>query len=66
MTGTRFPGTLAAVALAGGLLLAAPRPAAAGSDTPPQGPPWVRDFHQAQERGLKEGLPIFVYLTKTH
>ena len=44
----------------------APPSARAGSETPPVGPPWVRDFHEAQERALKQGLPIFVYLTKTY
>ncbi len=40
--------------------------AAAGSEAPPKGPPWERDFARAQERALREGKPIFVYLTKTH
>jgi hypothetical protein len=48
-------------ALGVALLLAAP-----GSETPPKGPPWVREFSEAQERALGEGKPIFVYLTKTH
>jgi hypothetical protein len=46
------------------LLLAAL--ARAGSETPPPGPPWVRDLATAQEKALREGKPIFVYLTKTH
>ena len=40
--------------------------ARAGSETPPPGPPWVRDLVTAQEQALREGKPIFVYLTKTH
>ena len=48
------------------LLLLAASAAPAGSETPPKGPPWVREFSEAQERGLREGLPIFVYMTKTH
>ena len=40
--------------------------AVAGSETPPKGPPWEREFAAAQERALREGKPIFVYLTKTH
>ena len=42
------------------------RAALAGSETPPAGPPWLRDFAEAQTRALREGKPIFVYLTKTH
>ncbi len=53
--------TLAVVAAVG---LATP--AFAGSETPPEGPPWVRDFKTAQETALEKGVPIFVYLTKTH
>ena len=41
-------------------------PARAGSDTPPEGPPWLRDFQAAQRDALTRGVPIFVYLTKTH
>ena len=26
----------------------------------------VRDFAEAQTKALREGTPIFVYLTKTH
>jgi hypothetical protein len=40
--------------------------AAAGSDTPPEGPPWERDLLVAQKRALKEGKPLFVYFTKTY
>ena len=57
------PATLRALLLP--LLLWSASPALAGSETPPKGPPWVRDFHEAQERALKEGKPVFVYLTKT-
>jgi len=54
------------VAVLAAVLGAAGMPARAGSETPPKGPPWVRDFHEAQVGALKEGKPIFVYLTKTH
>ena len=37
----------------------------AGSETPPVGPPWKRDFAAAQAEAAQKGLPIFVYLTKT-
>lgn len=40
--------------------------AAGGSETPPEGPPWVRDLAAAQKTAIEKGLPIFVYLTKTH
>ena len=40
--------------------------ALAGSETPPEGPPWVRDFAQAREDAIRQGAPIFVYLTKTY
>jgi len=39
--------------------------ARAGSETPPVGPPWKRDFAAAQTEAAQKGLPIFVYLTKT-
>jgi len=41
-------------------------PALAGSETPPAGPPWVREFRVAHKDALARGVPIFVYLTKTH
>lgn len=40
--------------------------ARAGSETPPEGPPWVRDVVLAQKQALERKVPIFVYLTKTH
>ena len=40
--------------------------ASAGSETPPQGPPWLRDLAEAQALAEKTGRPIFVYLTKTY
>ena len=40
--------------------------AAAGSETPPPGPPWQRDLHEARLRALKEGKPLFLYFTKTY
>ncbi len=50
------------------LLLAAASltPAFAGSETPPEGPPWVRSLADAQRLAIKANRPIFVYLTKTH
>ena len=41
-------------------------PLLAGSETPPEGPPWERDLLKAQKRALKEGKPLFVYFTKTY
>lgn len=38
----------------------------AGSDTPPEGPPWKRDFYAARKLALQTGRPIFVYFTKTY
>jgi hypothetical protein len=38
----------------------------AGSETPPEGPPWVRDLHAARAQALKQGKPIFLYFTKTY
>jgi hypothetical protein len=38
----------------------------AGSETPPAGPPWKREFNAAQTEAAQKGLPIFVYLTKTY
>ncbi len=49
------PGLFAPVAIA---------PAFAGSDTPPEGPPWVRSLVEAQEAALRKKVPIFVYLTE--
>jgi hypothetical protein len=40
--------------------------ATAGSETPPEGPPWTREFAAAQRDALKRGVPMFVYLTKTY
>jgi hypothetical protein len=49
------------------VLLALAAPAShAGSDTPPEGPPWVRDLAEAQDLALKKDLPIFLYFTKTY
>ena len=47
-----------------GLLIAGA--AAAGSETPPPGPPWIRDLGEAVSLAEKTGRPIFVYLTKTY
>ena len=38
----------------------------AGSETPPPGPPWKRDFYDAQQEALRGGKPIFIYFTKTY
>jgi hypothetical protein len=40
--------------------------AAAGSETPPPGPPWQRDLTKAREQALREGKPLFLYFTKTY
>jgi hypothetical protein len=41
--------------------------AAAGeSETPPEGPPWMRDLHDARAKALAEGKPLFLYFTKTY
>ncbi|MCE9637753.1 MAG: hypothetical protein K8T90_18795 [Planctomycetes bacterium] len=47
-------------------LAAVARVAFGGSETPPVGPPWVRDFAVAQKSAIERGVPVFVYLTKTH
>jgi hypothetical protein len=55
------------VVLAAGFAAAAVAAVAhAGSETPPDGPPWVREFRAAQKDALAREVPIFVYLTKTH
>ena len=36
------------------------------SETPPPGPPWKRDFYDAQREALRAGKPIFIYTTKTY
>ena len=54
----------ALAALVFAALLAAP--AVAGSETPPEGPPWVRDLAEAQKKAIEKEVPIFVYLTKTY
>ena len=38
----------------------------AGSETPPEGPPWVRDLVEAHEQAAEGGKPIFLYFTKTY
>lgn len=40
--------------------------ARAGSETPPQGPPWQRDFVAAHQQALASGKPLFLYFTKTY
>jgi len=51
------------VALLAALLVGA---ASAGSETPPAGPPWQRDLHEARQQALREGKPLFLYFTKTY
>ncbi len=36
------------------------------SETPPVGPPWVRDLARARAQALEKGLPLFMYFTKTY
>lgn len=48
------------------VLAAVGRTAFGGSETSPAGPPWVRDFAVAQKAAIERGVPVFVYLTKTH
>lgn len=38
----------------------------AESKTPPQGPPWTKDFLEAQRMASERKKPIFIYSTKTH
>ena len=40
--------------------------AAAGSDTPPVGPPWKSDILTAQKEALERWKPVFFYFTKTY
>ena len=40
--------------------------AGAGSETPPEGPPWHRDIVAAHKQALQEGKPLFFYFTKTY
>jgi hypothetical protein len=40
--------------------------AAGDSETPPEGPPWMRDLHAARAKALAEGKPLFLYFTKTY
>jgi hypothetical protein len=37
-----------------------------GSETPPSGPPWKTDFHEAHHEALQTGKPLFLYFTKTY
>ncbi len=52
--------------VAAALVFATSVVALAGSDTPPEGPPWVRSLVEAQKAALQRQVPIYVYLTKTH
>ncbi|MBC8869996.1 MAG: hypothetical protein H8E44_11290 [Planctomycetes bacterium] len=36
------------------------------SETPPLGPPWKRNFYDAQQEALRGGKPVFIYFTKTY
>jgi hypothetical protein len=38
----------------------------AESKTPPQGPPWTKDFLEAHRMADEQKKPIFIYSTKTH
>ncbi|MGQ0614962.1 MAG: hypothetical protein ACT4PV_14600 [Planctomycetaceae bacterium] len=40
--------------------------ASAGSETPPPGPPWIRELAAALRAADQRSSPLFVYLTKTH
>jgi hypothetical protein len=51
------------IALLGALLAL---PAAAGSETPPAGPPWRRELLKAREEALAGRKPLFLYFTKTY
>ena len=53
-------------ALLGLLILCLPAYAHAGSDTPPEGPPWQRELPAAQKQALEQGKPVFLYFTKTY
>ena len=52
--------------LLGLLILMLSASAYAGSDTPPEGPPWKRDLVSAQKEALEQGKPVFLYFTKTY
>jgi hypothetical protein len=52
--------------LAAALIVSLASLASAGSDTPPEGPPWERDLLEAQTQALERGVPLFVYFTKTY
>ena len=52
--------------LAATLVLGLTSLALAGSDTPPEGPPWERNLLEAQTKALERGVPLFVYFTKTY
>ena len=38
----------------------------AGSDVPPEGPPWQHELLEAQRSALQSGTPVFCYFTKTY
>jgi hypothetical protein len=40
--------------------------ARAASETPPEGPPWTKDFLEAHRMAFEQGKLIFVYSTKTY
>jgi hypothetical protein len=58
-------GSLRPIAVSG-LVVCLAAASLAGSETPPEGPPWVRTLAAAQEQAIRKGVPIFVYLTKTY
>lgn len=55
-----------ATLIAAVLLAALSGLATAGSDVPPEGPPWTEDLLAAHARALAEGKPLFLYFTKTY
>lgn len=57
---------LSATLLTSALVLALAGTASAGSETPPEGPPWERNLLEAQVKALERGVPLFVYFTKTY
>ena len=38
----------------------------AGSETPPEGPPWKTDLLDAHREAVTAGKPLFLYFTKTY
>ncbi len=55
-----------AIYLAIAFLVGPALPVWGGSEVPPEGPPWKRDFFDARKSALAAGRPIFLYFTKTY